>query len=85
MTMGLEPMKLQDWIEVDSVYEEEMNMRRDVLRDKRHLVIAQKPGVCLVLLLSPRTLRLILPASISMYALLAQRKPASHTVFTEPR
>lgn len=45
MTMGLEPMNPADWMEIDSIYDEEMQMRRDILKEKRHLVVAQKPGV----------------------------------------
>ncbi|KAL3134025.1 hypothetical protein ABBQ32_008459 [Trebouxia sp. C0010 RCD-2024] len=43
MTMGLEPMNPVDWMEVDSLYEEEMELRQKILRDKRHLVIACQP------------------------------------------
>lgn len=43
MTMGLEPMNPVDWMEVDSLYEEEMKLRQEILKDKRHLVIACQP------------------------------------------
>ncbi len=45
MTMGLEPMNPADWMEIDSLYEEEMQLRREILEDKRHLVIACQPCV----------------------------------------
>lgn len=45
MTMGLEPMNPADWMEIDSLYEEEMVLRREILEDKRHLVIACQPCV----------------------------------------
>ena len=48
MTMGLEPMNPADWMEIDSLYEEEMQLRREILRDKRHLVIACQPCVSLI-------------------------------------
>lgn len=47
MTMGLEPMNPVDWMEVDSLYEEEMKLRQEILKDKRHLVIACQPCVSL--------------------------------------
>lgn len=43
MTMGLEPMNPADWMEIDSLYEEEMQLRREILEDKRHLVVACQP------------------------------------------
>lgn len=52
MTMGLEPMDPHDWMEVDSLYQEEMELRQEILKDKRHLVIACQPCVSL---LAPRT------------------------------
>ena len=45
MTMGLEPMNPADWMEIDSLYEEEMQLRREILEDKRHLVVACQPCV----------------------------------------
>ena len=45
MTMGLEPMNPADWMEIDSLYEEEMQLRREILEDKQHLVVACKPCV----------------------------------------
>jgi len=45
MTMGLQPMNPADWMEIDSLYEEEMQLRREILEDKRHLVIACQPCV----------------------------------------
>lgn len=53
MTMGLEPMNPADWMEVDSLYEEEMQLRREILQDKRHLVIACQPCVSLIALYTP--------------------------------
>ena len=48
MTMGLEPMNPADWMEIDSLYEEEMQLRREILQEKKHLVIACQPCVSLI-------------------------------------
>ena len=49
MTMGLEPMNPVDWMEIDSLYEEEMELRQEILKNKRHLVIACQPCVSCLL------------------------------------
>ena len=46
MTMGLEPMNVNDWIEIDDAYEEEMALRRKLVAEKRDIVIHSMPGVC---------------------------------------
>lgn len=45
MTMGLEPMNPMDWIEIDDSYEEEIALRRQLLKEKRSIVIHSTPGV----------------------------------------
>lgn len=45
MTMGLEPMEPMDWIEIDDSYEEEMALRRQLIKEKRSIVIHSTPGV----------------------------------------
>ena len=45
MTMGLEPMDPSDWIEIDEHYEEEMALRRELVQEKRDIVIHSTPGV----------------------------------------
>ena len=45
MTMGLEPMNVNDWIEIDDAYEEEMALRRKLVSEKRDIVIHSMPGV----------------------------------------
>ena len=45
MTMGLTPMDPNEWVEIDEYYEEEMALRRELVRDTREVVIASKPEV----------------------------------------
>ena len=45
MTMGLEPMNVNDWIEIDDAYEEEMALRKKLVAEKRDIVIHSMPGV----------------------------------------
>ncbi len=45
MTMGLEPMHPMDWIEIDEHYEEEMALRRTLMKEKRDIVLVSLPGV----------------------------------------
>lgn len=45
MTMGLEPMHPMDWIEIDEHYEDEMDLRRKLVKEKRDIVIHSLPGV----------------------------------------
>lgn len=40
MTMGLEPMRPEDWIEIDIFYDEEMALRRDVLETRKEIAVA---------------------------------------------
>ncbi|EIE18797.1 hypothetical protein COCSUDRAFT_20416 [Coccomyxa subellipsoidea C-169] len=44
MTMGLEPMHPMDWIEIDEHYEEEMALRRTLMKEKRDIVLVSLPG-----------------------------------------
>ena len=45
MTMGLQPMDPQNWIEIDEDYEEEMALRQELIRERRDIVIASQPEV----------------------------------------
>lgn len=45
MTMGLQPLNPNEWVEIDEYYEEEMALRRELIRDRRDIVIASKPEV----------------------------------------
>jgi hypothetical protein len=45
MTMGLEPMDPMDWIEIDQFYDEEMALRRQLVKEKRDIVIHSTPEV----------------------------------------
>lgn len=45
MTMGLAPMNPLDWIEIDECYEEEMGLRKDLIKNRRSIVIHSLPGV----------------------------------------
>ena len=45
MTMGLQPMPPTEWVEIDEYYEEEMALRRELVRDQRDIVIASQPDV----------------------------------------
>lgn len=45
MTMGLEPMHLDNWIEIDDAYEEEMALRKRLVAEKHDIVIHSMPGV----------------------------------------
>jgi hypothetical protein len=45
MTMGLEPMHPMDWIEIDEHYDEEMALRRKLMKEKRDIVLHSLPGV----------------------------------------
>ncbi|CAK0783363.1 hypothetical protein CVIRNUC_006562 [Coccomyxa viridis] len=44
MTMGLEPMNPLDWIEIDECYEEELAMRKELVKNNRSTVIHSLPG-----------------------------------------
>lgn len=46
MTMGLQPLNPTEWVEIDEYYEEEMALRRELVRDQRDVVISSKPEVC---------------------------------------
>lgn len=43
MTMGLEPLEMEDWIEIDVFYEEEMALRREILETRKAVAIASYP------------------------------------------
>lgn len=45
MTMGLTPMDPKEWVEIDEYYEEEMALRRQLIKENRDVVIASSPGV----------------------------------------
>ena len=45
MTMGLEPMNPLDWVEIDECYEEEVAMRKELIKNNRSIVIHSLPGV----------------------------------------
>ena len=45
MTMGLEPMNPLDWIEIDECYEEELALRKELVKNNRSTVIHSLPGV----------------------------------------
>ena len=45
MTMGLEPMNPLDWIEIDENYEEELAIRKNLIKNNRSTVIHSMPGV----------------------------------------
>ena len=45
MTMGLQPMQPDDWIEIDEDYEEEMVLRQQLVRERRDIVLASQPQV----------------------------------------
>lgn len=44
MTMGLTPMDPKEWVEIDEYYEEEMALRRQLIKENREVVIASSPG-----------------------------------------
>ena len=58
MTMGLEPMNPLDWIEIDECYEEELAMRKELVKNNRSTVIHSLPGV------GPDTLLSVLPGQV---------------------
>ena len=45
MTMGLEPMNPLDWIEIDDCYEDELALRKELIKNNRSIVIHSLPGV----------------------------------------
>ena len=45
MTMGLEPMRPDRWIEIDDDYEEDMAQRKKLLAEKRDIVLHSRPEV----------------------------------------
>ena len=58
MTMGLEPMNPLDWIEIDECYQEELAMRKELVKNNRSTVIHSLPGV------GPDTLLSVLPGQV---------------------
>ena len=66
MTMGLQPMQPDDWIEIDEDYQEEMLLRQQLVRQRRDIVLASQPQVCTMIRLSvlpqPELSRLCRPA-----------------------
>ena len=45
VTMGLSKMDPEEWVEIDDLYEEELQLRRELLRDRRDIVLRQEPEV----------------------------------------
>jgi hypothetical protein len=43
MTMGTEPLNMQDWIEIDIFYDEEMALRREILESREAVAIVSRP------------------------------------------
>lgn len=43
MTMGIEPLDMEDWIEVDVFYDEEMALRREILESRKAVAIVSRP------------------------------------------
>ena len=60
MTMGLEPMNPLDWIEIDECYQEELAMRKELVKNNRSTVIHSLPGV------GPDALLSVLPGQVCL-------------------
>ena len=43
MTMGIEPLEMDDWIEIDVFYDEEMALRREILETRKEVAIVSRP------------------------------------------
>lgn len=43
MTMGIEPLDMEDWIEIDVFYDEEMALRREILDTRKEVAIVSQP------------------------------------------
>ena len=43
MTMGTEPLNMKDWIEIDIFYDEEMALRREILKSRKEVAIVSRP------------------------------------------
>jgi hypothetical protein len=44
MAMGLEPMRLEDWIEIDIFYDEEMALRRELIESRKEVGVLTHPA-----------------------------------------
>jgi len=42
MMMGLEPLNMKNWIEIDVFYDEEMALRREILETRKSVAIASQ-------------------------------------------
>ena len=45
MTMGLQPMPAEEWIDIDESYGSEMALRQRLVAEQRELVLASQPQV----------------------------------------
>ncbi|KAF5827018.1 hypothetical protein DUNSADRAFT_1487 [Dunaliella salina] len=45
MTMGVQPLDWNDWIEIDEWYEEEIEMKRQMLAEMKHRTLHEEPEV----------------------------------------
>lgn len=43
MTMGIEPLEMEDWIEIDVFYDEEMALRREILETRKEVAVVSRP------------------------------------------
>ena len=43
MTMGIEPLEMEDWVEIDVFYDEEMALRREILETRKEVAIVSRP------------------------------------------
>ncbi|KAG0555879.1 hypothetical protein KC19_11G010200 [Ceratodon purpureus] len=43
MTMGIEPLEMEDWVEIDVFYDEEMTLRREILETRKEVAIVSRP------------------------------------------
>jgi len=43
MTMGIEPLDMEDWVEIDVFYDEEMALRREILESRKEVAIVSRP------------------------------------------
>lgn len=41
--MGIEPLEMEDWIEIDVFYDEEMALRREILETRKEVAIRSRP------------------------------------------
>lgn len=41
--MGIEPLEMEDWIEIDVFYDEEMALRREILETRKEVAVVSRP------------------------------------------